>query len=106
MDPAAPAIIAVLGDGYLPYLRPNRRRPTRTGEGPPIAATPSNRTSRSLVIPMFDEAGRIEDSLRTLIASGLCDDRFELVLVDDGSTDGTADLVEKLLVEYWTQIFR
>lgn len=48
---------------------------------------------------MYDEAGRIEATLRTLQSSGLVDDRLEVVLVDDGSSDGTADLVEGLLVE-------
>ena len=35
---------------------------------------------------MFDEATRIGRSLTSLRASGLLDDRLELVLVDDGST--------------------
>jgi dolichyl-phosphate beta-glucosyltransferase len=50
---------------------------------------------RSLVIPMFDEATRIGRTLDILEASDLLDDRLELLLVDDGSTDGTAELVEQ-----------
>lgn len=48
---------------------------------------------------MFDEATRIERTLDILEGSGLVDDRLELVLVDDGSTDGTADLVEQRIAE-------
>jgi len=46
---------------------------------------------------MYDEAARIEHSLETLRASPLLDERLELVLVDDGSRDGTADLVDELI---------
>jgi SAM-dependent methyltransferase len=48
---------------------------------------------------MFDEVGRIEVSLELLAASGLCDEHLELVLVDDGSTDGTPDVAEVVLKE-------
>jgi dolichyl-phosphate beta-glucosyltransferase len=44
---------------------------------------------------MFDEAARLGRTLDILEGSGLVDDRLELVLVDDGSADGTADLVEQ-----------
>ena len=53
--------------------------------------------TRSLVIPMFDEQARIGDSIDVLAASGLVDD-VELVLVDDGSSDGTAEVAEAGLV--------
>ena len=43
---------------------------------------------------MFDEATRIGGSLEALQASGLLDERLELVLVDDGSRDGTPEVVE------------
>jgi len=55
--------------------------------------------SRSLIIPMKDEATRLGDSLRTLRAARFDPADTELVLVDDGSTDGTAELAESLLAE-------
>lgn len=51
----------------------------------------------SVVIPTYNESEVIEETLRraskALAASG---DAFELIVVDDSSTDGTAELVEKL----------
>jgi dolichyl-phosphate beta-glucosyltransferase len=49
---------------------------------------------RSLVIPMRNEAERIGATLDVLAASALCDGDLELLLVDDGSTDGTAEAAE------------
>ena len=46
----------------------------------------------SFVIPAFDEARTIEEVLDRVDALGL--DR-QIVVVDDGSTDGTAEIVER-----------
>ena len=55
--------------------------------------------SFSLVIPAYNETGRLPESLpvvrRFLDENGLAE-RWEVVVVDDGSTDGTAELVRKL----------
>lgn len=48
---------------------------------------------------MYDEATRIGRSLASLRSSGLLDDRMEVVLVDDGSRDGTPEVVEAALAE-------
>ena len=53
--------------------------------------------ARSLVIPMYNEAGRIRSTLTTLARSPLNGPELEIVLVDDGSLDGTVDVAEKVL---------
>jgi len=54
----------------------------------------------SVVIPVFNEAGRIADPLRRIHhhmqGRGLA---AELVLVDDGSTDGTVEVVRRIAAD-------
>ncbi|MEO6085305.1 MAG: bifunctional polysaccharide deacetylase/glycosyltransferase family 2 protein [Umezawaea sp.] len=51
--------------------------------------------SVSVVIPAYNESRNIEAAVRALAANTYSAD-VEVVVVDDGSTDGTADLVEAL----------
>lgn len=55
--------------------------------------------ARTLVIPMKDEARRIETSLCALASASDHRQHTELILVDDGSTDGTPEIAERLLRE-------
>jgi undecaprenyl-phosphate 4-deoxy-4-formamido-L-arabinose transferase len=49
----------------------------------------------SVLVPVFDEEGQVEELIeRTLAACRGMDRPFELVLVDDGSRDGSLKLVE------------
>jgi glycosyltransferase involved in cell wall biosynthesis len=50
----------------------------------------------SIVMPAFNEEANIDEAIRRATAAGerLCVEH-EVVVVDDGSTDGTAELVEK-----------
>ena len=55
--------------------------------------------ARSLVIPMYNEAGRIRSTLTTLARSPLNRPELEIVLVDDGSHDRTVEVAEKVLAD-------
>jgi cellulose synthase/poly-beta-1,6-N-acetylglucosamine synthase-like glycosyltransferase/peptidoglycan/xylan/chitin deacetylase (PgdA/CDA1 family) len=64
-----------------------KRRPGRWSWGPPVTEPVS------VVVPAYNERACIEDTVRSLLDS---DQPLEVIVVDDGSTDGTADLVEAL----------
>jgi poly-beta-1,6 N-acetyl-D-glucosamine synthase len=48
----------------------------------------------SIVVPAYNEAAGIEQAVRSLAVSDYPE--FEVVVVDDGSTDGTGELVDKM----------
>lgn len=50
-------------------------------------------TQFSIVIPTLNEAGNIDSLLTRLLAVDFGADNFEIIFVDDGSTDGTPDKV-------------
>ena len=64
-----------------------QRRHPRWSWGPPVTEPVS------VIVPAYNESANIEVALRSIVAS---DHPVEVVVVDDGSTDGTADLVEAL----------
>ena len=66
------------------HSRLTRKRPPDDSFTPPA----------SIVVPAFNEAVGIERAVRSLAASDY--PAFEIIVVDDGSNDGTAELVEGL----------
>ncbi|MDQ7911498.1 bifunctional polysaccharide deacetylase/glycosyltransferase family 2 protein [Phytohabitans sp. ZYX-F-186] len=48
----------------------------------------------SVVVPAYNESANIAATVRSLLASDY--PRVEVIVVDDGSTDGTADIVERM----------
>jgi poly(ribitol-phosphate) beta-N-acetylglucosaminyltransferase len=53
-----------------------------------------------VVIPFFNPAANIEDCLASMVSQTLDRSRFEVVLVDDGSTDGTPARVAEWVARY------
>jgi glycosyltransferase involved in cell wall biosynthesis len=51
-------------------------------------------TMYSVVIPAYNCRNTLENTVNSVLQSGL--DNFEIILIDDGSTDGTADLCDAL----------
>ncbi|MGA5822861.1 bifunctional polysaccharide deacetylase/glycosyltransferase family 2 protein [Kitasatospora sp. NPDC094028] len=72
------------------------KRLRRRAWGPPVTEPVS------VIVPAYNESAGIEAALRSLLAS---DHPVEIIVVDDGSTDGTADLVESLNLPY-TRVIR
>ncbi len=79
----ARAVVVVL---VARHHRGEARRHRRDGAGylPPV----------SVVIPAYNEAVGITEAVESIIANNYSD--LEVIVVDDGSTDGTADIVERL----------
>ncbi|OLT10068.1 glycosyl transferase family 2 [Actinomadura sp. CNU-125] len=67
----------------------------RTGGAPPAGAEPRVWPDVVAVVPARDEAAVLPETLPSLLAQEY-PGRFEVVLVDDGSTDGTADTARRL----------
>jgi cellulose synthase/poly-beta-1,6-N-acetylglucosamine synthase-like glycosyltransferase/peptidoglycan/xylan/chitin deacetylase (PgdA/CDA1 family) len=87
---AARVVLIVVLAGW--HTRRSRQAPPLQGYTPPVA----------VIVPAFDEAVGIEAAVRSLAASDYPD--LEIVVVDDGSADATADIVERLALPRVTVI--
>ncbi|MGS2613848.1 bifunctional polysaccharide deacetylase/glycosyltransferase family 2 protein [Micromonospora sp. LZ34] len=65
------------------------RRVRRPRHRPPAVTAPV-----SVIVPAYNEAANIAATVRSLVASAY--PALEVIVVDDGSTDGTADIVERM----------
>lgn len=61
----------------------------------PVAADDGHTPTVSVVVPAHNETRVIVDKLTSVRAAEYPQDRVEIVVVDDGSTDGTADLIRR-----------
>ena len=52
----------------------------------------------SIIIPVYQREAVLEECVRSLFAQSY--QNFEIILIDDGSTDGTPDLIRKLAAEH------
>jgi glycosyltransferase involved in cell wall biosynthesis len=68
------------------YREASRKKLTQPGESLPDVV---------IIVVAFNEAERIGDCLNALLNQAT-DQKYEVVVVDDGSTDGTATIVERL----------
>ena len=59
----------------------------------------SNALRVSVVIPTYNRAAKLRQALRSLAAQSAPPDTYEVVVVDDGSTDTTSTVVEQLRPE-------
>lgn len=70
-----------------------------------IASSLNNRTEVSdsvVIIPTYNEKENIEKIIRKVFSLG---HTFHLLIIDDGSPDGTASIVKQLQAEFSTQLF-
>jgi len=59
----------------------------------------------SILIPVFNEVRTVEEIIRRVHAADTCGLEKEIILVDDASTDGTADLLKKIQQDSGIKIF-
>ena len=59
----------------------------------------------TIAVPVYNERDRVEPALKELLATSLPVDT-EIVVVDDGSVDGTADLIDSLTLPDQVRVIR
>jgi hypothetical protein len=64
-----------------------------TAEGPPLPPRPGGWPSISVVIPSYQQAGFLEETIRSVLLQGY--PAFEVLVMDGGSSDGSTDILRR-----------
>lgn len=65
-----------------------------------VRITPEALRRVSIVVPALNEAGNLEGAVRDIVAAARVElDDYEVLVVDDGSTDGTGAVADRLALE-------
>lgn len=75
--------------GYYSYLKKQLSKPWR------LSLVHDHRPRVTVIVPVFNEAVLIEKRLENLRMTSYALHKLDIVVVDSGSTDGTAELAEK-----------
>lgn len=86
--PLVMSVAWIVGAAYFYYRRERRSEPFWTNNPMPRV---------SLVVPAHNEADHIAETVSRLVA--LAYPNYELIVVDDGSSDDTPDILERLVDE-------
>ncbi len=54
----------------------------------------------SVIVPTYNRKWVLEKCLRSLLAQTCSAERYEIIVIDDGSTDGTGEMVARLIREW------
>jgi cellulose synthase/poly-beta-1,6-N-acetylglucosamine synthase-like glycosyltransferase len=54
----------------------------------------------SIIIPAYNAAGTVEDCLHALVAQEYPEEKYEIIIVDNNSSDNTADIIRKFPIVY------
>lgn len=54
----------------------------------------------SVIVPVYNMADMIGDCVEALLAQDYPEDRYEIIIVDNDSTDGTAEVIKRYPVKY------
>lgn len=66
------------------------------GEKNPVTTGNSNELNISVVIPSYNNKDLLKETLGHLFSQIYPKDKFEIIVIDDGSSDGTEEIVKKI----------
>jgi glycosyltransferase involved in cell wall biosynthesis/O-antigen/teichoic acid export membrane protein len=73
---------------------------SQTGEFVPHASHMEDHPLISIIVPVYNGEAQLERCLGSVIGQSMPADYFEIILVDDGSTDGSAGIIDRYAALY------